>query len=113
MTTQDKERSLEELQELWQKGSDLLKKHPNIFSYFSGGEKRDISPDEEREISALAEAIKEDAMKGSRDLPSGNVSSERWLPVLIGAVTTGYQIYKDNPGAVKVLGSVVKKLWPW
>jgi hypothetical protein len=112
-TTQDDERMLEEIKAIMKKGSELLSKHPNILSIFTSDGGREISPDQEREISAFAEEVKQDAMKGSRDLPSGNVSSERWLPVLIGAVTTGYQLYKDNPGAVSAVKSVIKKVWPW
>jgi len=105
------------LKEALKTGWNILNNHKEardkLFSYFTKSS-REISPDEERELSALANELKEDAKQTSRDLPSGNVSPEdqqRWLTAAIGIASTAYKVYKDNPGAVSKAKSFFSKLF--
>jgi len=104
-----------DVMDIFTTGVQILKDNPGaldkIVDMFRST--RDISPNEERELSALAKKLKGDAMQRSRDLPSGNVSpdQQRWVPLLIGAASTVMQLAKDNPGAVSKVKSFVSGLF--
>lgn len=91
-STQDDDRFIKEM---FTAGMNLLNKHPavrdKLLNIFSSS--RDISPDEDRELAAMAEELKAD-MEGSRDVSSENVSSEdqqRWLMAAVGIASTAYK----------------------
>jgi hypothetical protein len=107
-TSPDEERFLKEL---YTAGSNLLKSHPavmdKLFDFFKSS--RDISPDQDREISNLIGQLQADA-KGSRDLPS-DVDSERWLPLAIGLASSAINLASKHPGVVKSVWNAVSSFF--
>jgi hypothetical protein len=92
----------------------------------SFGASRDISPstEEERKVMlgnlTLASWLIQNsnklinAMKGSRDLSSGNVSAEdqqRWVSTALAIGMQGYKIYKDNPEIATKAWNFAKSLF--
>ncbi|VFJ12902.1 hypothetical protein [Candidatus Nitrosocosmicus franklandus] len=105
--SQDQERFLKEGWEYVKQHTDLVDK---LLAYFKGSDSRDISPEQDQEVRAIFEQIKNDAQQGSRDLTSENISSEDQERIaiagLIAGAHTAYKIAK-NP----VVQSTAKKAW--
>jgi hypothetical protein len=109
----DQERFLKE-------GWEYVKQHPELVNKlldcFRGSDSRDISPDQDREVQAVLEQVKNDATQNSRDLSSSNVSSEDQERIAIAGIIAGaHTAYKigSNPTVKKVAGKVWKKISSW
>ncbi|WP_458718950.1 hypothetical protein [Candidatus Nitrosocosmicus sp. R] len=103
----DQERLLKEGWEYVKQHSDLIDK---LVACFKGSDSREISPEQDQEVRAILEQVKNDATQGSRDLTSANVSSEDQERVAAAAIIAGahtaYKVYQ-NPTVKKT----VKKVW--
>ena len=103
----DQERLLKEGWEYVKQHSELIDK---LLACFRGSDSRDLSPDQDQEVRAILEQVKNDAMQESRDLSSANISSEDQerfaVAGIIAAAHTGYKV-SQNPTVKKV----AKKVW--
>lgn len=111
--SQDQERFMKEGWEYVKQHSDLVDK---VLAYFKGSGSRDISPEQDQEIRAIFEQVKNDAQQGSRDLTSANISSEDQERIAIAGLIAGaHTAYKiaGNPTVQKTAKTVWKAVSSW
>jgi hypothetical protein len=101
-------------------GWEYVKQHPELVNKlldcFRGSDTREISPDQDQEVRAILEQVKNDATQGSRDLTSANVSSEDQERVAVGAIIAGahtaYKLYQ-NPTVKKTAKKIFGTIGGW